>query len=324
MPSDHTPTISVIVPCFNEVDVIHLFHEELRRELDLLTGFAFELIFIDDGSSDGTLDALNQMANTDPRIRVASFSRNFGHQIALSAGLDFATGDAVIMMDSDLQHPPELLPLFIARWREGFDVVSAVRLHTPDSSWFKRWSSQLFYQVFNLLSDVRITAGAADFCLLSRRARRALAAMPERHRFLRGMVEWLGYPRSEISYAAHPRAAGISKYPLRRMISLAFDAVLSFSVWPLRLTVRLGVAIAALGLAYLCYVLVVAFQHQTVSGWASTIACILILSGIQLTVLGVMSEYMARQTELLRSRPLFVVRSRQRGVWQESHGERTT
>lgn len=314
--------ITVISPCFNEEDVLRGFVDAVGHALDQVPGIRYRLLMVDDGSRDRTAEVIADLRRSRPWLECLVFTRNFGHQPALSAGLSYARGDAVIMMDSDMQHPPELLPRFIARWREGFDVVAGVRLHTADAGWFKRQSSQLFYRVFNLLSDVRITPGAADFCLLSRRARRDLVAMPERHRFLRGMIQWLGHPRSEIPYQASPRAAGVSKYPLRRMLGLALDAVLSFSVWPLRLAVRLGLAIAVVGLAYLGYVVAMAVRQQTVSGWASTIACVLVLSGIQLIVLGVMSEYLARQTELLRGRPIFVVRSRRRGSWRQTEPER--
>lgn len=309
--------ITIISPCYNEDAVITRFVEQVAAVMDRVPGIAYRLLLVDDGSRDRTTEVIAGLHAGRPWLEYILLTRNFGHQTALSAGLAFARGDAVILMDSDLQHPPELLPQFIARWREGFDVVSAVRTHTADAGLFKRGSSRLFYLLFNLLSDTRITPGAADFCLLSRRVRRILVTMPEQHRFLRGMIEWLGFPRSEIPYVAQPRAAGVSKYPLRRMVGLALDAVLSFSTWPLRLTIRLGTGITVLGIAYLVYVLVMAFRQQTVSGWASTIACVLVLGGLQLTVLGVMSEYLARQTESLRKRPLYLARQRRRGAWRD-------
>ena len=317
MPS---PRITVISPCLNEEAVITRFVEELGSVLAAIPDIRYRVLLIDDGSIDRTAAEIERLRSCRPWLEHLVLTRNFGHQSALSAGLEHARGDAVICMDSDLQHPPDLLPEMIARWRQGFDVVAAVRSQTPDAGTFKRASSSLFYTIFNKLSETRITPGAADFYLVSRRVRLALVAMPERHRFLRAMVSWLGYPRCEIPYAARPRAAGVSKYPLRRMLTLACEAVLSFSVRPLRLAIRLGMSIVLLGLGYLAFVIVMAVRGQTVSGWASTIACVLVMGGIQLIVLGIMSEYIAQQTELLRGRPLYVVRSRTRSSWTGSAG----
>ena len=230
--------ISVVVPCYNESEVIGIFYRALRPVLESLADVDHEIVFVDDGSSDDTLAQLNTIAQGDPGVRVCSLSRNFGHQITLTAGLDFAEGDAVIMMDSDLQHPPSLIPALVARWREGADIVSAVRQRTEGESWFKGATSRGFYTLLNALSGTKVPPGAADFCLITARVRQALIDMPERHRFLRGMISWVGFRRVLVPYEAPPRAAGKTKYSLVKMVGLALDAVFSFSAEPLRLALR--------------------------------------------------------------------------------------
>jgi polyisoprenyl-phosphate glycosyltransferase len=239
-------TLAVVVPCFNEEAVIDAFIDELLAVLNRLDLDA-HVIAVDDGSTDSSLGRLNAIASRDARVLVYALSRNFGHQSALSAGLDVCDADAVIMMDSDLQHPPSLIPVLLDAWRNGHDVVSAVRRETSDSTWFKRVSAKAFYWIINRLSDTPIVPGAADFCLLSRRAHAALRAMPERHRFLRGMVSWIGFPRALVSFDAPSRSAGASKYTLFKMISFALDALFSFSAAPIRAAARVGVGFASAG-----------------------------------------------------------------------------
>lgn len=301
--------VSIVSPCYNEAEVIDLFYEELRRVVDGLPEYDFELILVDDGSADRTLEALNRIAEWDRRVRVASFSRNFGHQIALTAGLDFATGDAVIMMDSDLQHPPSLIPQLIRRWREGHDIVSAVRDDTEGVSIYKKASSRAFYWLINALGAVHIPHGAADFCLVSRRVARALHGMRERHRFLRGMIAWSGFSRALVPYRAAARAAGQSKYTLVKMLGMALDAILSFSTVPIRLAARVGVLITGLGFAYLAWNLIKAFvTGQMAPGWASLIAVTMILGGSQLMFIGLIGQYLARVFEELKGRPMYILK----------------
>lgn len=299
--------ISIVSPCYNEGEVIGLFYDELRRVIDLLVEHEFEVILVDDGSSDGTLEALNRIAERDRRVRVASFSRNFGHQIALTAGLDFATGDAVIMMDSDLQHPPSLIPELIRRWREGHDIVSAAREDTERASIFKKASSRAFYWLINALGAVHIPQGAADFCLVSRRVALAVQGMREKHRFLRGMIAWSGFSRVLVPYRAAARAAGRSKYTLVKMVGMAVDAILSFSTAPIRLATRAGVLITFLGFAYLAWNLIKAFVTGNMTpGWASLIGVTMILGGSQLMFIGLIGQYLARVFEELKGRPLYI------------------
>ncbi len=301
--------ISVVSPCYNEAEVIDLFFEELRHVIDGLAEYDFEMIFVDDGSADGTLEALNRIAERDRRVRVASFSRNFGHQIALTAGLDFAAGDAVIMMDSDLQHPPSLIPEMIRRWREGHDIVSAVREDTEGISIFKKASSRAFYFLINALSAVHIPEGAADFCLVSRRVARALHSMRERHRFLRGMISWSGFSRALVPYRAAARAAGQSKYTLIKMVGMALDAIVSFSTAPIRLATRVGFTITGLGFVYLAWNLIKAFvTGRMAPGWASLIGVTMIMGGAQLIFIGLIGQYLARVFEELKGRPMYILK----------------
>ena len=299
--------VSIVSPCYNEAEVIGLFYEELSRVIDGLAEHDFEIILVDDGSADGTLEALNRIAERDRRVRVASFSRNFGHQIALTAGLDVAAGDAVIMMDSDLQHPPSLIPELIRRWREGYDIVSAAREDTESVSIFKKASSRAFYWVINALGAVHIPQGAADFCLVSRRVAREVRSMRERHRFLRGMIAWSGFRRALVPYRAAARAAGRSKYTLVKMVGMAVDAILSFSTAPIRLATRAGVLITFLGFAYLAWNLIKAFATGNMEpGWASLIGVTMILGGSQLMFIGLIGQYLARVFEELKGRPLYI------------------
>lgn len=307
MPTSPRTLISIVSPCFNEEQVIGLFYAALCKVLDKLPDYDFELIFIDDGSVDRTLDELNGLAARDRRVRVASFSRNFGHQIALTAGMDCAAGDAVITMDSDLQHPPALLPELLRRWREGNDIVSTVRQDTDGVSIFKKLSSRAFYLLLNALSGVQIPEGAADFCLVSRRVALALRSMRERHRFLRALVSWSGFPRALVPYVAAPRAAGETKYTLFKMVGLALDAILSFSTAPIRLATRLGFVITGLGFAYLAWNLILAFRTgRFAPGWASLISITMMMSGAQLIFIGLIGQYLARVFEEVKGRPMYL------------------
>jgi glycosyltransferase involved in cell wall biosynthesis len=307
--------LSVIAPCYNESEVVGLFYRELRSVLDSLENVVFEIIFVDDGSSDDTLNRLNQIADHDPMVRVCSLSRNFGHQIALTAGLDFAEGEAVIMMDSDLQHPPSLIRELIMKWREGYDIVSAIRQRTEGEPWLKHLTSRGFYSLVNLLSTTKIPYGSADYCLLSRRVYRSLREMPERHRFLRGLVSWVGFRRAFVPYEAMRRAAGQSKYSATKMVTLALDAVFSFSAEPLRLALRAGIMISLMGFVYLLWTLIKGYVlHALVPGYASLIGVVLILGGCQLSFIGLVGQYLARVFEEVKGRPIYLVKQKPRAV----------
>ncbi|MEZ6183394.1 MAG: glycosyltransferase family 2 protein [Planctomycetota bacterium] len=302
--------LAVVCPCYDEAPSIQAFHTALIRVLDALAPrVEARVLYVDDGSADGTLALLEGLAAADPRVAVAPLSRNFGHQAALSAGLTLAAGaDAVVVLDSDLQHPPEVIPQLLERWREGAQVVLAVRKRTAGAGLGKRLSSAAFYKVFNRLSETQIQEGAADFYLLAERVREVLAGLPERGRFMRGLVAWVGFRRAQVEFEAPERAAGRSKYTPARMIGLALDAVLSFSTAPIRLATRAGLGIVLLGACYLAYVLYrYAFAGDLVQGWASLISVVLILGGAQIMFMGLVGEYVARAYRETKGRPTYVL-----------------
>jgi dolichol-phosphate mannosyltransferase len=305
------PQVTLISACYNEEESLEEFLHELLAVVDALPDVSFRVVIVDDGSEDGSLAVLRAASRRDPRLEVHPLSRNFGHQMALSAGLDLAGGDAVIMLDSDLQHPPSLIPRMIGLWQQGYDVVSAVRDDTADASFAKRLTSRAFYALLRRVTDQEIVPGAADFCLLARPAYQALRRMPERHRFLRGMVAWIGFRRTYLHFEAPPRRHGRSKYTAWKMIRLALDGIFSFSVWPLRLIGQVGLLTSGLGVGYLGYVLFqFVFRGDTVRGWPSLISTVLILGGLQLVALGAVGEYLARVYEEAKSRPLYLLRER--------------
>ena len=297
--------LAIVAPCYNESAGAERFYAELVHALAPVV-VDWTVCFVDDGSTDDTLRRLNALAKSDRRVRVYSLSRNFGHQVALSAGLDATLGAAVLMMDADLQHPPSLVPSMIALWRNGRDVVSAVREDTEGATWFKRTSAAAFYRLMNRFGDTTIVPGAADFCLLSARAHAALCAMPERHRFLRGMVSWIGFDRVYVTFQAPRRTDGESKYTPLKMVGLALDAMLSFSPEPMRLATRLGLALFVPGTLYFLYILMrYLVIDDFVRGWGSLIGVLLMIGGVQLVFIGVVGEYLARIFEESKRRPLY-------------------
>ena len=305
MPIDNA-LISVVAPVYNEVATVRELHRRLGDALAPLG--RYEIVLVDDGSTDGTWDALRELAHTDPHLRLLRLSRNFGHQIALSAGLDHARGDAVISLDGDLQDPPEVIPELVAHWRDGSDVVFAVRRHREGETWFKRGTATVFYKFINRVSSVDIPEQAGDFRLFSRRALDALLAMPERARYLRGMSSWIGFRQSEVAYTRDARHAGETKYPLRRMLHFAGDAVTSFSATPIRFVAALGFVSVALCLVALTWTLYIRFfTDETVAGWTSVIVVVLFLGGVQLLSLGIIGQYVGRIFDEVKGRPLYFV-----------------
>ena len=300
--------LSVVVPCYNEEEVIPITHNRLIFVLEEITP-QFELIYIDDGSQDETPNHLRQLQQHDQRVKVVFLSRNFGHQMAITAGLDHVSGDAVVLIDADLQDPPEVIKEMVNRWDEGYDVVYGVRTDRQGETPFKLWSAKAFYRMMNRLSDVPIPLDTGDFRLMDRRVVEALKIMPERDRFLRGMVSWVGFRQVAVSYQRSPRIAGVSKYPLFKMIRFAADGILSFSLVPLRIAIWVGlltVALSFLGILYALFVRL--FTLSWVPGWTISFIAILFIGGIQLIFLGVIGEYIGRIYREDKRRPLYLVR----------------
>lgn len=301
--------LSVVIPVLDEVEVLPALCARLTPALDAL-GLSWEVVFVDDGSRDGSFAALSGLHARDPRFGVVALSRNFGQQIALQAGLVRARGRAVVLMDADLQDPPERIADLVAKWREGNDVVYAVRSSRDGESLFKRVSAAGFYRVVRWLAPVDLPVDAGDFRLLSRTVVDAIVAMPERHRYLRGLVAWTGFRQAQVTYDRGPRAAGLTKYPLRRMGRLASDAIVSFSTVPLRAATVLGFSLSAACFAYAAWAIFVTLAFgRHVPGWASLLVAILLVGGAQLVCLGIIGEYIGRIYDEVRHRPLYLVRA---------------
>jgi dolichol-phosphate mannosyltransferase len=299
--------ISVVAPAYDEAELIEPF---VRRTLAALDGEQVELVIVDDGSTDGTGEALDRLAAGEPRLRVVHLSRNFGHQAALTAGLEHARGEAVVMIDADLQDPPEVIPRMLAEWRRGIDVVYAVRTQRPGESRFKLQTAHWFYRLFDALSDVHLEPDAGDFRLVSRRALTALLAMPERSRFLRGMTAWVGYTQLGIPYERDVRTAGETKFSLGRMLRFSIDAISSFSHAPLRLATYVGFLLAAIAFLAMPVIVVLRLAGAYQSGFATITLIVLLLGGIQLIAIGILGEYLGRIYDEVKHRPLYVVRER--------------
>jgi dolichol-phosphate mannosyltransferase len=302
------PTFSVIAPVYNELESLPELHRRVRQVMDGI-GEPWELIVVDDGSSDGSTEALEQLARRDRHVRPVIFSRNFGHQIAVSAGLDHARGAAVVIIDADLQDPPEVLPDLIARWRQGYQVVYAVRTERAGESWFKKTTASLFYRAIYRITDVRIPLDTGDFRLLDRRVVDNLVRMRERHRFLRGMAAWVGFRQIGVPYKRAARFAGETKYPLRKMFRLALNAITSFSHFPLQIATYLGFLCAVVSaLAILIVIGLRLSGNQAFFGQATTLIAVLFLGGIQLISLGLLGEYLGRVYDEVKGRPLYILR----------------
>lgn len=304
-------TISIVVPCLNEEEVLRETNRRLVAVLEQLPQ-KFEILYVDDGSTDRTPEILHELQADDERIRVVRFSRNFGHQMAITAGLEHASGDAVAIIDADLQDPPEVISDFVAKWMDGYDVVYGIRSERQGETAFKLWTAKLFYRLIGKLSDTEIPLDTGDFRLMSRRVVDALLAMPERDRFVRGMVSWLGFSQAAVRYRRAARAAGVTKFSLFKMLRFATDGIVSFSILPLRLATWVG--FAASGIALLGILITVVERlmgvEGLVKGWASILVAILFIGGVQLICMGIIGEYVGRIYGESKGRPLYVVRER--------------
>jgi polyisoprenyl-phosphate glycosyltransferase len=297
--------LSIVVPVLNEAQSIPLLLSSLHEALSNVT---WEVIFVDDGSTDETWGVLERSAAADSHVKMLRFSRNFGHQAAVTAGLDFAGGNAVVVMDADLQDPPELLPRMLALYYEGYDIVSPQRISRDAETTFKRWTATVFYRLLSRMADQQLTPDVGDFRLFSRRAVLAIRSMREQHRYMRGMAAWLGLREAVIPFERKKRVAGHTNYSLFKMLRFAWTGVSSFSAFPLRISVAAGCLLSCAGFMYLLYVIYVAmWTKQTVPGWASVVALQCAFSGVILLALGAIGDYVARTYEEAKGRPLYVV-----------------
>lgn len=305
--SVHRPRLSVVIPCFNEEAVLEELHRRLVPVCDAVAGNDFEVVLVDDGSSDKTRQILTRFQAEDPRFIAVLLARNHGHQLALTAGLSIARGARILVLDADLQDPPELLPEMMAKMDEGFDVVYGQRRRRRGESLFKRTTAAAFYRILNRIIDVPIAIDTGDFRLMSRRVLDILSRMPEQHRFIRGMISWIGMSQAALKYDREERLAGETKYPLKHMIRFALDAVTGFSIVPLRFATWLGFTLAALSVIVSIYVFAGWLAGETVAGWTSMILVLLVIGGVQLFVMGLIGEYIGRLYIQSKGRPLFVI-----------------
>ncbi len=301
--------LSVVVPCFNEENNIEVLYNLLVPVLESVSP-NYEIIFVDDGSKDDTFQLIRKISTDNNNVSGISLSRNFGHQVAIMAGLQQSKGDIVVMMDADLQHPPEVIVKLIAESDKGFDIVNTKRIDSNDSGLFKKTSSRFFYRFINFLSDVKIEPAAADFRLMSRKAVDAFLQFEEKDRFTRGLISWMGFKQSVIEYHASSRFAGKSKYTLRKMMRFGMDGITSFSSKPLRISFYAGLAVFFFGFAYAVYAIIENVSGKTIPGWTSLLVTVLIIGGFQLLSLGIIGEYIARIFNQTKARPLYFIKDK--------------
>lgn len=299
--------LSVVVPIFNEIEVIDAFYLEMKRFLNSLTSIDYEIIFIDDGSTDESFKKLQKLACIDVNIRIIKFSRNFGHQIAITAGIDNANGDAVVVIDADLQDPPEAIRLFIDKWHNGYDVVYGVREKRKGESWFKLATASFFYRILKKFTKIDIPVDVGDFRLMSRQAVLYFRQFRERDRFVRGLVSWVGFRQIGVKYSRDKRFAGKTKYPIKKMVKFAIDGITSFSNVPLKFASWFGFFTSAFAFAYAIVIFIQKFLGITVQGFATIVIGMFFLGGIQLICLGIIGEYVGRIFNETKQRPMYIV-----------------
>jgi dolichol-phosphate mannosyltransferase len=299
--------ITIVVPLFNEELVIEQMYQRVTEVMAGI-GLGYEVILINDGSRDKTLQIARRLCTQDPHVKLISFSRNFGHQAALTAGLDMARGDAVVIIDADLQDPPEIIPQMVEKWKDGFDVVYGTRVKREGETWVKKWTAAGFYWLLRKLTAVDIPPDTGDFRLLDRAVVNALNRMREKNRFLRGMVSWVGFRQCRLEYVRRERFAGETKYPLKKMVRFALDGILSFSQIPLKVSSVFGFLCSLLSFCLIIYGLVEKFFYaqSVIRGWLSTFVAILFLGGVQLICIGILGEYLGRIYDEIKNRPLYV------------------
>jgi polyisoprenyl-phosphate glycosyltransferase len=299
--------ISIVIPVYNEMEVLPVLYQRLTRVMQGL-GESYEIIFVNDGSDDGSLPLLRDLRAGDERVKLVGLSRNFGHQIAITAGLDYSSGQAVVVLDADLQDPPEVIPQLVEQWRKGYDIVFALREKRRGEGLFKRATAALFYRLLRQLTSTDIPVDAGDFRLMSRRAVETLNSIHERSRFIRGLAGWIGFRQTSVPYVRDMRYAGTTKYPLKKMLRFAFNGLISFSSVPLQLASYLGFVVSSVSFVYMVYaVWLKLFTDRTILGWASVMVAVVFLGGVQLLCLGIIGEYIGRIYEEVKQRPLYIV-----------------
>ena len=300
---------SVVVPCYNEEEVIRVTHQRLTEVMQK-TRETYEIIYVNDGSRDQTAEIINELAQEDEQIRLINFSRNFGHQAGVTAGLNFAQGQAIVIIDADLQDPPEVILEMIYRWKQGYDVIYGKRLKRQGETIFKRLSALAFYRIMTALSPIQIPEDTGDFRLIDRKVCDVMNSLTEKNRYIRGLVSWIGFKQIAVEFNREERFAGETKYPLRKMLKLAFDGITSFSYKPLKIATYLGFGLSGFSFVYLVIVLFQKFFFGgIVAGWASSVAINLFFHGITLMILGIMGEYIGRIYDESKNRPIYIVRS---------------
>jgi polyisoprenyl-phosphate glycosyltransferase len=302
------PTLSVVAPCFNEEGVLHELYRRISEVLDG-SGETWELVLVNDGSRDRTPEIMRELHAQDERVKVVDFARNFGHQIAVTAGMDYAQGDAVVLIDADLQDPPELILEMLAKWREGYEVVYAIRAERKGETWFKEFTAKAFYRIIYKITDIDIPMDTGDFRLMDRKVVNALKTMHEKHRFMRGMSVWVGFRQTGVKYVRAERYAGETKYPLKKMLKFAMDGITSFSYFPLQLATYIGFVAALLAVLGIIVTIILRLSgSHAFFGQATTLVSVLFLGGVQLICLGILGEYLGRIYDEVKGRPLYIVR----------------
>ena len=301
-------TYSIVVPIFNELENLPELYQRVKDVMDS-TSEPWELILVDDGSTDGSTEGIREMAKADKRVRPVIFARNFGHQIAITAGWDYARGEAVVIIDADLQDPPEIILELSKKWKEGYEVVYAVRAEREGESWFKKFTAAVFYRLISSITDVKIPLDTGDFRLMDRKVVDVLKTMRERHRFPRGMSAWVGFKQIGVEYNRAARHAGVTKYPFRKMLTLALNAITGFSYFPLQVATYIGFFAAGLAILAIPVVIIMRMTgSQAFFGQATTLISVLFLGGVQLISLGILGEYIGRLYDEAKGRPLYIVR----------------
>lgn len=304
------PTYSIVAPVYNEEGNLSLFYDAVKETMDS-TGEPWELLMVNDGSRDGSLDLMLQLADADDRVKVINFARNFGHQVAVTAGIDYASGQAIVLIDTDLQDPPSVIPDLIAQWKQGYDVVYAIRSERKGESVFKKLTAKLFYRAIHRITDINIPVDTGDFRLMDEKVANVLRQMREHRRFIRGMTSWVGFRQTGVEYVREQRLWGETKYPLRKMIAFALDAVTSFSFFPMQIMIYISLTLAVLSLlvGVVISILRITMGEEFFGGQATTIVLLLLLSSFQLFFLFIIGQYVARTYDETRDRPLYIVAS---------------